>query len=297
MYETWFTNHTGNARLDNLEDIRNTFLQGGWYRANLIPNKLTLLSFNSLQMNSENEQNKILEEIAELDWLEAQLTNADFGEKFILQMHIYDTTSFWKNKAYANWIQDEHQERYFSLMKVHADKVLLEVTGHEHLAGLRYSANEAGFYLNKVLFPGFTGAGKISQPGFATFEFDSATDTVQALKFTFVDIDGTIGLPKETTFQEFPWSMVDFEKDFDLKNLDGGNLEKFVQRLEADPELARKFQFSCAGVVDMTNSRLVTDAVSHYKQSSLLRKDATNNNAFTWPRDFGKTACIMRHSK
>jgi len=91
--------------------------------------------------------------------------------------------------------------------------------------------------------------------------------------------------------------MVDFEKDFDLKNLDGGNFEKFVQRLEADPELARKFQFNCAGVVDMTNSRLVTDAVSYYRQDSLLRDDATNDDAFTLPEDFRKTACIMCHSK
>ena len=120
---------------------------------------------------------------------------------------------------------------------------------------------------------------------------------MQALKFTYVDIDGTIGLPQETTFLDFPWSIVDFEKDFHLKNLDGGSIEEFVQRLEADPELARKFQFNCAGVVDMTNSRLVTDAVSYYKKNLLLRKNATNKNAFLWPNDFGKTACIMRHSK
>ena len=61
--------------------------------------------------------------------------------------------------------------------------------------------------------------------------------------------------------------MVDFEKDFGLKNLDGGSIDEFVQRLTDDPQLARKFQFNCAGVVDMTNTRLVTDAVDYYKRS------------------------------
>ena len=172
MYETWFTNHSGNLRLDNLEDIRQTMLQGGWYRSNLIPGKLTFLSFNSLQMNYENEQIETIEENAELNWLEAQLVQAVSGENFIVQMYIYETASLWGGKAYENWMKDEYLERFLGLMKTHAEKVLLEVTGHEHLAGLRYSANDTGFYLNKVLFPGFTGAGQIAQPGFATFEFD-----------------------------------------------------------------------------------------------------------------------------
>ena len=78
-------------------------------------------------------------------------------------------------------------------MNVHYEKVLLEVSGHDHLGGLRYSTKSDGFYLNKVLFPGLNG--RETQPGFATFEFDLRTDSVKALKFTFVDIDSTIGLP------------------------------------------------------------------------------------------------------
>jgi hypothetical protein len=55
MIDTWFTKHTGNKNLNNLADIKATMHQGGWYRANLVPSKLTLLSFNSLQMNANNQ--------------------------------------------------------------------------------------------------------------------------------------------------------------------------------------------------------------------------------------------------
>ena len=49
MYTTWFEEHTGNfLNLSNLGEIKKTMNAGGWYRTNLIPNQLTLLSFNSL---------------------------------------------------------------------------------------------------------------------------------------------------------------------------------------------------------------------------------------------------------
>jgi hypothetical protein len=73
-------------------------------------------------------------------------------------LHIYETAVLWKGKPFDYWVQNEHLERYLALMKIHADKIVLEVTGHEHLAGMRYSAKIDGFYLNKVLFPGLTGS-------------------------------------------------------------------------------------------------------------------------------------------
>ena len=54
--DVWFYEHTGNQQLDNLDEIQETLDEGGWYRANLIPGKLTLLSFDSLSLNKNNEQ-------------------------------------------------------------------------------------------------------------------------------------------------------------------------------------------------------------------------------------------------
>jgi predicted phosphodiesterase len=68
VYKLWFTDHPANSRLTNLVDIKTTMQEGGWYRASLVPDKLTLLSFNSLQYGDRNKQG---EDGAELDWLEA----------------------------------------------------------------------------------------------------------------------------------------------------------------------------------------------------------------------------------
>lgn len=59
MYEYWFADLTGNLDFfdsETGEDIMDTFYEGGWYRASLIPDKLTLLSFNSLQFNAKSVQ-------------------------------------------------------------------------------------------------------------------------------------------------------------------------------------------------------------------------------------------------
>jgi hypothetical protein len=48
IYTRWFEAHTANNKLDNLDEIRSTLSNGGWYRVNLIPDELTLLSFDSL---------------------------------------------------------------------------------------------------------------------------------------------------------------------------------------------------------------------------------------------------------
>lgn len=54
MYDFWFTQHKGNVGFfdqETLSNIKDTMKSGGWYRADLIADKLTLLAFNSLQFN------------------------------------------------------------------------------------------------------------------------------------------------------------------------------------------------------------------------------------------------------
>jgi len=45
-------------------------LEGGWYRANLVPDRLTLLVFNSLQFNDKSQKNGKIWLDTELEWLE-----------------------------------------------------------------------------------------------------------------------------------------------------------------------------------------------------------------------------------
>ena len=126
--------------------------------------------------------------------------------------------------------------------------------------------------------------------------YDDERQVVEDLEFTFVDIDGTVGLPEDSTYEQFDWLTVNFASDLTLTGLDSASLDTFVQKMETDADLARKFELYRTGS-SLDNERLIGDAVSYYKYNKLLREDATNADAFTRPEDFTKTACMMRSSE
>ena len=73
-------------------------------------------------------------------------------------MHIYESASWWQG-AFANWWENDNQSSFTSLMKQYRDKIVMEVSGHDHLSGLRFHEVEDSpgeYYLNKVLFPSVT---------------------------------------------------------------------------------------------------------------------------------------------
>ena len=80
---------------------------------------------------------------------------------------------------------------------------------------------------------------------------------------TYVDVDGTIGLPKDTDFNDLPWFYVDYDAKFDLKDLSGESIVDLTKRLEEDQSLARAFEFNRMGV-DTENERQVADGLLAY---------------------------------
>ena len=215
----------------------------------------------------------------------------------MLEMHIYETASWWIT-AFANWHEDHYQQQFFALIEKYHDRILFEVTGHDHLAGLRtHKVTESGSdaqYLNKVLFPSIT-ANSDTNPGFGTFEYDTETQVVSKLQFTYVDVDGTIGMPAETPFEELPWMNVDFETKFGLMDLSGESIRSLTDRLMGDPEKAREFEFNRMGV-DTSNERQVHDGLKAFKSTGLIGKTRTAKNAFLRAEDFAITACVMTES-
>ena len=88
-------------------------------------------------------------------------------------IHIYETASYYSGGPYDNWAKNAFWEEYLDIMETYMDKVVLEVTGHDHLMSLRYSKvdesdqNSANF-LNKIIFPPVTSNSR-TNPAFSTF--------------------------------------------------------------------------------------------------------------------------------
>jgi len=108
------------------------------------------------------------------------------------------------------------------LLEDYRDKIIFEVAGHDHLADVRTVKvdNSDDYYLNKVIFPGWTSATS-NQPGFATFWYDTETSKATDLKLTFANLQDTIGKPETMPYTDLKWLNVDFDSQFGLKDFSG----------------------------------------------------------------------------
>ena len=104
----------------------------------------------------------------------------------MLMSHIYETTQPEKK----NWKENEDQAKYFELLNTYKDQILIQVTGHDHLADFRTHSssvlfnkqlecldnqqpNEVDYFLGKMISPSVT-PGRNSQPGYTTFVFNGS---------------------------------------------------------------------------------------------------------------------------
>ena len=152
------------------------------------------------------------EQDAQLAWIEEQLQKAAPEEKFFTMMHIYETAGWWSG-AFENWKEDSYQKSFFDIMLKYREKIIFQVTGHDHLSDLRTAkvdGSEDEYYMNKVVFPGLTST-SLQQPGYASFMYDTDTAKATNLMMSFVSIDKTIGMPENTTYDKLPWFDVDFD--------------------------------------------------------------------------------------
>jgi hypothetical protein len=57
LFDIWFANVTANAKKPQFEEIKSTFMNGGYYRYDLSED-VSVLSLNSILMNTKNSQNE-----------------------------------------------------------------------------------------------------------------------------------------------------------------------------------------------------------------------------------------------
>lgn len=72
--------------------------------------------------------------------MEEQLWNAEADRKFILTCHVYFGVKF-EGRLRPQWTNASdsyYRQRFLSIMVRYNDKIVLQVTGHDHHADLRF---------------------------------------------------------------------------------------------------------------------------------------------------------------
>ncbi len=204
MSHNWFTLQPQMANRPDMPQINQTFNEnGGYYKVKLNQN-ITVLALNTLMFNSLQEEDNVnvTEATAQLDWLEAQFSNAADGEKFILTFHIYAGQQVSRQIGEDVWNQwhANYTTRYANIVRNYHNLIMLEVTGHDHLADLRYSdqkysndTNGTNYSFHNIIVAPALTYRSYSMGGYTVFKVDPETLTPNSLKMVFLPINATKG--------------------------------------------------------------------------------------------------------
>lgn len=249
IYDLWFVKHTANASLD-LASIKETLYAAGYYRAD-ISGEISVLSINSMYMDSEDDQTHDGEQQLMHNWFSYQLALAKTqGRKVIIIDHVYAGSRWGAEKLW----HDDYNTEYFKLLRDYHEQVIIEVVGHDHYSDLRYhsSNNVAGLedtddsfdFHNVLVAPGVTPYDN-SNPGFAKFTIsDDLVPT--ALHMEFLNLQATLG-QDSVAYAEIDWWSVDFSKMWDVTDIDATSLATFRKRLEDDEDYTLNYLVSKLG--------------------------------------------------
>lgn len=106
-FNYYFEQHPANARLADLASIKETFVQGAYFKAQ-IDAHLYAISLNTLAYNVEDVSDDSELKNTQLQWLKDTLAAAQPEDKFILMSHIYETVGGETFIFELNWTEDSY---------------------------------------------------------------------------------------------------------------------------------------------------------------------------------------------
>ena len=262
IFDQWFTQNPTNKGLLDLDLIKQTFMTGGYYRVNLpqSPSHISILALNSICFSLKEINFGPMQDM-QLQWLEEQLESAESHRKFILVNHIYYGVQQKDGSAKQLWTED-YTYRYGLILERYASKILIELSGHEHTADLRYHLGSALFnstslkkmhkhdikkytlpkyYHNIIINPGVTSFDG-ANPGYTVFDLDLNNLVAKNLKMNFFGIEKTYNWTTPyPSVNQWPWTTLDFNQMFNLTELTPQNIDLLHQQLSSNDTLLKRY--------------------------------------------------------
>ena len=180
IFNLWFKNHPVNSKIPNIENVRSTLMQGGYFRVD-IGESLAVLNLNSLYMACRNNAD-LENEHLQLEWVESQLSNETF-KKFIIHTHIAPGLHY-ANRQETFWKYD-YQHKYLDVFEKYHDKIILMIAGHIHTSDIRLpkSKNHTNLQI-PILFAPSPTAMYFNNPGYTMLEFTVNTEDTKLVDIT-----------------------------------------------------------------------------------------------------------------
>lgn len=165
IMDDWFKLIFFNSANLNSDLIKMTFRTGGYYRVNLPGSRVSIIAMNTIAFSPKNiPQDQGDAQRLQLQWLEEQLRSAESYRKFIIANHIYVGIQS-KDQASKYVWTEEYVRDYTAILERFSDRIVVELSGHEHMADIRYN-NGSALYNTSSLYTGLSPQQKQDLVGF-----------------------------------------------------------------------------------------------------------------------------------
>lgn len=239
-------------------------MEGAYYRADVTTN-ISVLALNTLYWNVKDvttDQGNAPQD--QLAWLEQQFQTAEEGRKFFLTFHMYPGAKH--TSHYHQLLFDSYNESYFKLLQKYADKVIMEIGAHDHIADIRYhdldirdvdfnTGNSSQKFLSKSnkekkFFRNFYITASITprdynNPGVTILTVDDDTLVPQNLVTHYFQLHKNI---EDPSLEE--WLTLDYQKDFGFKDLSPEGIHEWKTSIEDNQNQTLKFLAAKVGYRD-----------------------------------------------
>lgn len=305
LFQTWFIDHVPNSKLPNLDEIKSTFLDGGYYRADF-SDELSVFSLNTLyfsKKNSEDNDPQTAED--QLNWLKTQLTNIKNNEpqrKVIITYHILPGYKY--NGSGARMWNDSYVVEFDSIVQQFNDILVTIVAAHTHSNSLRSYKLEtsSGFlgtkpsYGTTIVCPSVTPI-YLNNPGFTLIDLENASDSyaIESVKFTYLNLQKLNQDVQTKKIEDFSGYFFDIlvEKEYSLSDYSSDSLGNFIGNLKDDDDLFLKFLIYSLGFP--LEQPYYDQALNVYQAMGLVSSSSGSWDIVKSER--GQFICILKHMK
>ena len=198
LYRIWFEEHEPNKKWKNLENIKNTFLTGGFYKVDL-ENNLRVIVLNTMYYAKSNKEARDPKTtLMQLKWFERRMQEAQENNmQVVLIYHVFPGYCYTKPMVYN--FKESYSRFFERILREYRRNILITISGHTHVTSFRFHSmakkikvpgepKRFAFYGNTFISPAISPVYK-NNPGYSTFYLEKNENyTTKDLVYTHFDL-------------------------------------------------------------------------------------------------------------
>jgi Calcineurin-like phosphoesterase len=309
LYGLWFEESQSLAIQQNLASIKETFINGGYYKVD-VNEQLSVIALNTLYYSKKNdEDNDPVAANLQFEWLQnvlEEIKNNQPLKKILITFHIQPGYKY-EGSGTREW-NDTYVQTFNDILLKYDNQIIGTVCSHTHLSSIRsfkakssmqlikkslknknffFSTENAKNYGASLISPSITTI-DYSNPGVSFINIDIKTQryVFKNLKYLFLNLDKLNKNPDSeqiTDFSPFFYD-IDLNAQFGLTDLSAKSIDDFTQNLTNDDDLFKNYLATTVGYPleepYFTNSMKIFADFGLIKDISSLKVDSSERQQY-----------------